>query len=213
MSLLRLPTFLLIGLWVLLASCASTQLVNEWQAPEYQGVGFHKILVIGISEEEGNRRTFEDVLARKLIEHGVEAMPGYRFLPKTDQAADEQTLLAAVRDSGADAVLMTRLVRVKDEIRYTPGYSSGYVDSFGRPGYYGYYRSAWSYYQPPRVDRYQVAVLETNLWDAKSQSLAWSGTTETFDPMDVGREVVEFSNLIVEALAEKGIVGPAKRKI
>jgi hypothetical protein len=194
-----------------LAACASTRLVNQWQAPEYGGAGFDKILVIGISEEAGNRRAFEDVMTRKLAERGVEAIPGYRVLPRTDAAADEPTLLDAVRDSGADAVLMTRLVRVKDEVVYTPGYASGYVDTVGRPGFYGYYRSAWSYYQPPRVDRYQVAILETNLWDADSQQLAWSATTETFDPMDVGREVGELADVIVGALAGAGVIGSAAR--
>jgi hypothetical protein len=211
MLLARLQPLLVAALALAVASCASTQLVNQWQAPEYRGAGFRKILVIGISEEAGNRRTFEDVMSRKLTSRGVEAFPGYRVLPRTDAAADEQTLLRAVRASGAEAVLMTRLVRVKDEVRYTPGYASGYVDTVGRPGYYGYYRSAWSYYQPPRVDRYQVAVLETNLWDAESQTLAWSGTTETFDPLDVGREVAEFADIIVGALADNGVIAEGQK--
>ena len=43
-----------------LASCASTQLVNQWSNPAYTSPSFKKVMVIGVTKQAGIRRTFED---------------------------------------------------------------------------------------------------------------------------------------------------------
>jgi hypothetical protein len=190
---------------VLLAACASTRLVNQWRSPEPVAGPFRSILVLGIAEQETNRRIFEDTLVATLKARGVAAVPSYRFIPSSDEVADEQTLQAAVGDAGADSVMITQLVEERNEIRYTPAYPSG----IGTPRLYGYYRSSWTYWHPPRVDRFKIAVLETNLWDAESEELIWSGTTETFEPRELRQEVEGFAKLIVDALGKNALIASA----
>lgn len=204
----RLHPMLWIVIATLIASCASTTLVSQWREDDYRGGPFGNILVIGISDQEGIRRTFEDVFTGKLRERGVAAIQGYRRFSSTGKA-DERTLLEAVRDSAADAVLMTRVVGVDTETRYTPGY----MGIRPRPGFYGYYASAWAYYEPPRLEQYKIVILETNLWDMRTKSLVWSGTTRTFQPGEIHREAVEFAGVIIGALEQNGLIGsPAPRK-
>jgi hypothetical protein len=199
-------------LWIatvtLIASCASTTLVNQWRASDYRGGPFGNLLVVGISEQKGIRRTFEDLFVIQLRKQGVAATPGYRQLPSTGKA-DEQTLLEAVRDSGADGVLMTRVVSIDTETRYIPGYAG----MWPYPGFYGYYASAWAYYEPPRVEQYKIVTLETNLWDMRTKSLVWSGTNRIFQPREIQREAVALVRVLVEALAQNGLIeSPAPKK-
>ncbi len=185
----------------LLQACSTSTLVNQWREPQMGTPRYAKVLVIGISDEEAARRTFEDVFSARLRARGLDARPGHEWLPRTGQA-DEQTLLESVRDSGAEAVLITRVVRVEDVTRYLPGP----VGLYPMHRYHGYYMSAWAYFEAPRIHQYRVAVLETNLWAAASGRLVWSGSSETLDPRGNPREADELAGLIVGALAEQGLI-------
>ncbi|HSO07687.1 MAG TPA: hypothetical protein VLW45_10620, partial [Pelomicrobium sp.] len=97
-------------------------------------------------------------------------------------------------------------VSIDRKTQYSPGYVSvvpavGYYRDF-----YGYYSSAWTFYNPPQVQQYEVVTLETNLWQAKKGELLWSGTTETFAPGDFQKEAAAFSELLVNALKEKKLI-------
>ena len=196
--------FLSIGFWmavvVLATSCSSNPLVNQWRAEDAGAVPYHKVLVIGISDQEGMRRTFEDVFTQRLLVHGVATTPGYRLLPSVVEK-DQRKLLEAVADSGADAVLMSRVVKVDNRTYYVPGYYPG--PAFG---FYGYYSPVWFYYEPPRLEHYRVVTLETNLWDLGDRSLVWSGTTRTFNPGEARKEASELAEVIVGALEKEALI-------
>lgn len=197
------PPFTLILLSIgLLSGCAATKLVNEWQAEGGSAGPYASIMVVGISDEAATRRSFEDQFSAKLTQAGVSATPGHTLLPSTGKA-EESALLKAVASAGAGAVLMTRVVRIEDKTQYKPAQ----VRMVPAPGLYGYYTSAWTYYEPAQVYQYKIAVLETNLWDAKTRQLVWSGTTETFQPGELRKEVDEFSDLLIKTFRGRGLIG------
>ena len=105
-----------------LAACAaSTKIVNEWVSPDYTSPRFRKIMVIGVSKQPSIRRTFEDEFVKQLKATGVEAVPSYLYIPEDGQV-DEGRLQAAVKQAGADAVIVTRLVRVEKKTEVSPGF-------------------------------------------------------------------------------------------
>jgi hypothetical protein len=195
----RVLFFVAISLF--LGGCASTKLVNEWQAEDKSFGPYRNLLVVGIDQEAGSRRTFEDVFSSKLRAAGIQAAPAYSLLPSTG-AADEQALLNSVREAKADAVLMTRVVRMDNKTEYIPPQ----VRPMPGPGFYGYYNAGWAYYEPARVSNYTIAVVETNLWDARTRELVWSGTTETFQPGELRKEVEGYSDLMIEALRKRNLL-------
>ena len=69
-----------------LAACASTTLRDTWYDPAYRGGAFRKLLVLGVSDNISERRTFEDVMAARLVATGIEAIPGYRIFPERRQS-------------------------------------------------------------------------------------------------------------------------------
>ena len=89
------------------------------------------------------------------------------MLPESGQISNER-LEEAVKKSGADAVLVTRLLRVKKDVNVSPGYvAPGF---YGR-GYRGYYHGAYMAV-PGDVNVYDVLTIESTLWNMKTDKPA-----------------------------------------
>src|SRR5262245_43588141 len=94
-------------------------------------------MVIGVSKQLAIRRKFDAEFVTKLKQAGVEALPSYLYSPEDGQV-DESRLQAAVKQAGADAVVITRLVRVEKKSEVSPGFYQP-----GPFGFYGGYSAAW----------------------------------------------------------------------
>ncbi len=199
-----------------LASCATTSLTNTWRDPGYTGGALKKLLVVGITRDATIRRTFEDIFSAQLKSRGVEAIPSYTLIPEDGQA-DEATLRAAVKKSGVDAVITTRVVGIDQRTATSPGY----VQSYGAPvypypfaigvpppgvGFYGYYANTWSYYQPPTTYTYEEATLETSLFDAASGKLVWVATSVTFETQATAKASSELAKIIIDQLTKDKLI-------
>jgi Domain of unknown function (DUF4136) len=185
------------------AGCTSTQIVNQWSDPNYTPSSLRKIVVLGISTQIALRRSFEDEFVAQLRSSGIQAVPSYQVIPEEGQAP-EQRLLSAVKRTGADAAIMTRLVRVERRKQITPGYYNPY------PGLYGWYASGWAgFYEPPRVYHYDVYTSETSLYDLARDRLVWAGTVQTTDPGDIPKEIKNYVKTVIEALKEKHLLRSA----
>jgi hypothetical protein len=181
--------------------CASTQIVDTWRDTNFSGPPLKSIMVISVTKRASIRRTLEDEFVLELAAKGVRGIPSYTHIPEDGEVAKER-LAQAVKESGVEGVLITRLVKVE---RRTQVYPGAYV---GPPylGFYGYYSSAWvGYYEPPQIYTYDVVTAETNLFDAATDRLIWSTTTQTY-PSSVKKDIRDFARLIVKALAENHII-------
>ena len=175
---------LLVGL--LVVGCASTTLQSTWVNPGYTGGPFKKFFVVGLSAREvTTRRLFEDIVVAKLQAAGVQAVPAWQSFGDEGQASEGQTE-AAVARSGADALIMTRLLgidtRTNVSTAMVPGPMLG--PGFGPgPGYgYGWWGGYSGWYAVPQVTQYQVATAETTVFDVKTHKIVWSATSQTFNP-------------------------------
>jgi len=187
------------------AGCASTQIVNQWSDPNYTPISFRKIVVLGISTQTTLRRSFEDEFVAQLRSNGIDAVPSYQAIPEEGQAS-EQRLLKAVKQTGADAAIMTRLVRVEQRRQVTPGY----YDPYPFHGFYGWYSSGWAgFYEPPRVYHYDVYTSETSLYDLSRDRMVWAGTVQTTDPGDIPKEIQSYVKTVIDALKEKHLLRSA----
>jgi hypothetical protein len=172
----RNPLLYLIPLALLLPACASTKLTSVWKDPSYQSRP-SKILVIGMARSPLNRRLFEDEFVRQLKSRGTDAIASYTVIPDVKQG-DQAVIAKKVAELGADAVLITRLVSKKVVQVYVPGtpyYPPPFYDTW--PDYYIYgYRYM---YTPGYITNDEYAVIETNLYDAKTDKLIWAASSET----------------------------------
>jgi hypothetical protein len=195
----------------LMAGCATTSMVDTWKDPNYKGKGFHNFLVVGITKDPGVRRVFEDIFTAELRSRGLQATASYSVTPQ-EQAVTKELLAAAVKKTGADAVVTTRVVNVQQQT-VTPGY----VDTYGSgPNYYPHrypQRDLYSYYgtttqviQPPTVQNYQVATLETVLFDVADAAMIWSGTSTAFETNQAVTTSKDLSKLIIQNLIKAGLI-------
>ena len=184
-----------------LAACASTTIRDTWYDPAYRGGPFRKLLVLGVSNNISERRTFEDIMAARLAVTGIEAIPAYRYLPEGGKAA-EPALDAAVRASGADGLLMSR-------VRGIDRRTSVYTSMAPMPGF-GWYGVYSHWYPVTEVHQYDIATVETSLFAADGKRVVWSGMTETYEPTSVAKDAPGFADVIVKALQQRGLVPAGK---
>jgi hypothetical protein len=174
--LLRKPFGLSILIALLVTACASTRLTAVWKDPSYQSRPA-KIMVVGVAKNPVNRRLFEDEFVRQLKSSGTDAIASYTVLPDRQQD-DQEAIAKKVAELRADTVLITRLVSKKIVQVYVPGTAYYPPPYYGRwPDYYGYgYRYM---YTPGYIAEDEYAVIETNLYEAKSDKLIWAASSET----------------------------------
>jgi len=191
-------TVLLLGLG--LAACSSFTLDNVWRAPDFSGPPARKVLVVGVSQSESNRRIFEDGFAQALQASGVVPVTSYGPMPEPGKVSNER-LKAAVAQSGVDAVVLTRLVRVDKQVSVMqPAVPMGY-----RGGYYGWYGAAWAA-GPAMVDTYNVVSFETTLWDVKREAVIWSGVTEAIESTNVAKSTAAMAKVLIDRMKKDGVI-------
>jgi hypothetical protein len=59
-----------------------------------------------------------------------------------------------------------------------------------------------------QVVQYDIATVETKLFDVSSRRVVWAATTSTLNPRSVVQELPAFTDLIVGQLRDRQIVGP-----
>jgi len=187
----------LLGAAVLAACGATTKIPNAWRNPAHQGAPYQRIFVIGVGENDTNRRLFEDRFAATLSGKGAVASPSYGALPQS-QRLTEAEIRGAIRGGGFDAVIVTRLLDVDETTEYIPPRTYTTPGHYG--GYYGYYGSSWDVVHEPGYYRTNTIVrLETNLYDVGSGELIWSGQSETFNPSSL----TDTSDSVTKAVAKR----------
>ncbi|UCG12629.1 MAG: hypothetical protein JSU72_19480 [Deltaproteobacteria bacterium] len=189
-----------------LMSCASTKLTHVWKDEAYNGRPVADILVLGVTDEDAIRRTYESKFVESLREAGVEAEPSFPLLSGNYKLKKEE-IVAAVKKVGADSVLITHLVRVDEKEIHTP--SQTYVVPRYGGGYYGYYGRGYDYVHYPGYSRVEVkVVLETSLYNAADEKPMWSARSETIDPSSEEALIDSVISALVSDLKAKKLLAP-----
>jgi hypothetical protein len=190
---------------VVAAACGpSTNLVRTWREPSYAGRDVKRVLVIGLTPNQHNRKVFEYAVAAKLQDMKYEPVTGIDVLPK-DRMADHDAIVAAVKERGVDIVLVSRLVSIQTETEYVP--PAAYAPPTASHAMYPYYSGGYAtVYSPGYVTERQVVYLETNAYDAQKEQLVWSGVSKTFDYSSIEGVSESVAKKIVQALRDQGVI-------
>lgn len=201
---------------VTLAGCSSTTLSGSWRSPDYLAP-VTKIYIVGISKQETRRRVFEDEFGVALQAHGVQTVSSYKDL-KSQEVEDLNLIKKKVKASGADALLMTRLLGQRSEEVTQPARVAGYLS---RPYYdWGDYRPEAHYhydlnyyarryemiYEPATISRVQVGILECNLYDTASGELIWSAQLETVLEGSLQKLIRDFIQVVIKDLLDQAVI-------
>jgi len=185
----------LLAMTACLAACAPVKIQNSWKDPEFGGP-LRKVFVVGIARSDTNRRLFEDSFSRSLQNAGNPAISSYTRIPETGPI-DRERVREVVTMAGADAVMVTRLVRAER------GMQPGYALPAAGTRFNGWYREAAA---PTVINQYDLVTLETTLWDVKSEKIIWSATSEIFNPNDVPTATGELAKVLIAKMRKDGVL-------
>ena len=179
----------------------SNKLIVSWKNPEYHGPKFKKILVIGMSPNPGRRSDFEDALSAELNKPGQEVIAGNQILLRPDSSVNLDYIRQQIREHQIDAVVVSRLVSIKESFTYVPGQVWSpypYYRSF-----YGYYGTVWpAVYTPGYTIEDKTVRVETNVYATTGPEgeLVWTATSDTFNPKSASKVIKGLVKMIVTEL-------------
>jgi len=192
--------FLMTVAALLLAACSSTKLVDTWKDPAFTGGAPKQLMVLGISRSDANRRVFEDGFVNALRTAGSAGTPSYPVLTVGEKLSTKD-LADAMDKTKSDAVLVTRVLRVKRDVNVSPGFA--HTGFYGR-GWGGWYGGAYA--TAPDVNVYDVLTIESTLWNIKADKPVWSATSEVTDPGSVAKATEELAKVLVTKMKADGVI-------
>jgi hypothetical protein len=210
----------LIILVLLLAGCAASKITASWVDPSFNRSQLRSILVLGVSQQDLFRRTFEDEMVSQLKRYGLKAVPSYRSISGED-LPEKRQMEQWVGSQKVDGVLVSRLVGTHRETVVSPGY----ITSFGAPppgpywggrhypggypygGWYDYYAGSYDIiHHPPQVTHYEIYTIETTLYLVASDQPVWSARSEIYPGDDLNRVMGKFVAQLVRNMVDKGVL-------
>jgi hypothetical protein len=182
-------------LFFITVSCATTQLTAVWEAPNFKGP-IRKIAVVGAFQSQTIRNVFEDEFVKRLSDSGLDAIASYTIVP-VEKVEEQEYLMSRISESGADVVLVTRLIDIKTEQTYVR--ESVYVV----PEYYYNWGHYYRYiYSPGYVVNTDYAYAETNIYSVNDQKMIWSAHSRTQISGTNEKLIRSFVETIVDRLSE-----------
>ncbi len=193
-------------LFVFIISCAGTETEltqNKIDEVAYKGKPVSDILIIAITGNEHNRRSFEKKFVARLKSIGVDAISSEEAIPMpADLELKKETILAAVKQYENDAVIITHLIGKEEEDVYTRGGS-------GHRGFYGFYSRRHSLARDPGYSSTSTAVrLETNLYEVKTEKLIWSGKSNTLSRDAKDQIINDVIKAVINDLQKNKLIAP-----
>ncbi len=193
----KLFYFLLSCCAFLFTSCAAT---DTWKDESYQG-NAQNIIVIMVARTEHLRNLFEGRFVAELRDRGTNATQSHRIVT-FEQLKNKELVKSKIKSTKADTVLIARLVDSKTIQAYQPGGVKAVPIGHSFWGtYYEIVSADYGY-----TDATQVAYIETNLYDLKTEKLIW--LTRSQIEITEGEEqlINQFINSILRKLSSDKII-------
>jgi len=200
----KLKSFRLLGVLTLLAlliSCATTKMHSVSTDSSYSGGYLKKILIVGVSAELKSRLMFENVFTEQFKKRGVEAVASHKVII-LDKDLTRERILREAEKLGADAILVTFLLGVKEEyLNYDPANLSRSTT----------FRTSWNQVNeyasaPVTYTKMESVRLSTNIYERKSEKLIWNAITETVRPESVKEVIASLCKAVLKSARENKLI-------
>jgi hypothetical protein len=134
---------------------------------------------------------------------GVTGVPGYSTVPPKRERRKGPSHRDRRR---ADAVLMVCAAARRHQ-------DAGIDDDDAGPmwGPWGGYYGGPGWYPTTDITQYDVATVESNLYDVRTKRLIWAATSDTINPTTVAKEAPNFADLLIAQFRARGLFPPAPK--
>jgi hypothetical protein len=202
---MKLLGFCALLLIFLVSGCASSKITGEWKDPDLTNKKYTHILVIGVAKQPDRRKFYEDEFARQLARQGIMAIASHTIIPR-DKMQDKDTIVKSIEGLKVDGVIVTRLMGIKEQKKVEHG------KTYKIP--YGYYNNMYDYYDntfataPSRsyAESHEYLQLESNLYDAETEKLSYTITTDTFIRQKFEKRITAYIETVVQQLKQNNLL-------
>ena len=190
---------------VLMAGCASSELVDIWSDSSFQPPSLNKMLVISVIKNSVQRRMWEDAFSAELAKHSVAVTPSYRLFP--DAVPDTNQIIQIVGSNSFDGVLVTRRLPPEVNAQYTQGYvttEQGMRYDHRRERFVTYYQDID---HAAYIDSQKIDIRTIDVWATRNEGqMIWSATSKTPEPNTVQEVRPEIVKLVMSELTKQRII-------
>jgi hypothetical protein len=199
----RVYIFLAILAMLTASGCASVSLLHSAKDPAVTAKQYKKLIVVGIADKPQMRMVFEEVFAGEVQKGGAVGIASYSITGVNDKLSRD-AVVEAVKKTGADGVITTRLVGSSKKSDVRTGFVM--VDRGVASFYGGSVSYAEFVHQPVEVITSTEAFLETNLFDAGTGKMVWSGTSSAVNPEGIITITGNLADLVIKAMRKDGLL-------
>ncbi|PKM21503.1 MAG: hypothetical protein CVV10_09030 [Gammaproteobacteria bacterium HGW-Gammaproteobacteria-14] len=196
----------------LLGACASrTEIQSHWTANDKVAQGYEHIFVLVMTPEKTISKWIEESIDEHLLALGVTTTQARSLLTVNDLASPDarERVTAAVRNSGADAVMVASYLKTESREDYippqmTPGPVIVTSPISAYPVLINYhYESLYTpgYYQTNKEYYVQITV-----YDVGSTEPVWKAQSVTLNPLSAESGVNDFAKALATRLRRDGVI-------
>jgi hypothetical protein len=184
-----------------MVACATTNVKAVWKDEAYKSQP-KKVLVIAMFKNQTVRRLIEDEFRNFLKYGGTDAATGYEIF-SGNELPTKEAVAEQIRAGGFDALLLTRLIDIRTEMRTVPSSGSYAPAPYGAPmrGYYGTGYAA--VYSPSYQVEDKYATVESRLYDVATEKLIWTATSDTWLSEGEQKLVKDYVAVMMETLRKQ----------
>jgi hypothetical protein len=191
-----------------ITGCPALQMKQVWEDESYQGGRPQKVLVMCNMAVPTMKRAFENKFVKFLSYQGMEAVESFRLVPEgvPSDSGGRDAMVALIKEQGFDALLLTRAMTGRSEVRDIPGMTI--VSGFGSPYGYGSVGVAATIGGPsqPTTQGYsyeqKYLTIETLLFDVHTEKRLWASQSELRLSGSPEEYVTPYVSMITDKLAK-----------
>lgn len=199
----RLTAFIsiLVACLVSLISCTGTKLISTWKDDAFEEGYLKSVMVVALSDNDRNRRLFEDTFVTQFEGMGVKAVSSASVLA-ADVELTERSIREKAGELALDAIFVSHLVGAGEKSVYHPPTVTSWYNCFS--DYYA--QSCDITRQPGYYTRHRYVKLENNIYATKTDKLIWSSSSETVDAKTVNAGIQSLSEVIMKRLQKDNLI-------
>ncbi|NNC33671.1 MAG: hypothetical protein HKO09_02205 [Croceitalea sp.] len=202
----------LVLLTLLMFSCSSVQLVDNYKNPDIVLFHANKVLIVGMAQDRDARVQFESKMLKEFDKRDVEAMRSIDLFDvaftKSEKSEEELTEVEQqLLDKDFDAILFTKVIGSENKQTFRKRVAE--VDYFLENFRDDYLTHQPIYYEDDYYEEFTVYHAETSLYcicEGKERELIWRGTIDVTDPENIKKTIEDYIKLVVFALEEQDII-------
>ncbi len=189
------------------SACApQSEVVKLYEDPSRESKTYSRLLIVDISSDPNQQREFENQIADKLRQAGIDAIPSYAQLDASNGLRQAE-IDKVSKELGADGILVTHIASVDTKADKAGGREE--IVSTCRRGdpvdYFLYDRMVVK--EPDSVKFAHTVIVISNLYDADSQERVWTIRSTCFDKASMSEVLQQEADTIIRQLRFDELIG------